>query len=89
MVYLRSVTNICNLLEFKQYVVSKQLAVLGNSHVVEIKWVLRNMIDKLRSKVVRRILNVNKRCIDVEENKNIFHEPRGLRASFEIANPNA
>ena len=85
MVCPRSVTDICNLLELKQYVVSQQLAVLRNSNVVETKRVSRNVIYKLRSEVVRRILNVNKKLIDVEENEKIFHESLELMASIEIA----
>ena len=85
MVCPRSVTDICNLLELKQYVVSQQLAVLRNSNVVETKRVSRNVIYKLRSEVVRRILNVNKKLIDVEENEMSFHESEELMASIEIA----
>ena len=73
MVRPRSVTDICNLLELKQYVVSQQLAVLRRSNVVETKRVSRNVIYKLRSEVVRRILSINKTLTDVEGNEKVLH----------------
>lgn len=85
MVCPRSVTDICNLLELKQYVVSQQLAVLRNSNVVETKRISRNVIYKLRSEVVRRILNVNKKLIDVEGNENNFHRSLEHFGSIETA----
>ena len=88
MVCPRSVSDICNLLELKQYVVSQQLAVLRRSNVVETKRVSRNVIYKLRSNVVRRILSVNKNYIDVEQNKTNFHETGEYLASFETAETN-
>ena len=81
----RSVTDICNLLELKQYVVSQQLAVLRNSNVVETRRVSRNIIYKLRSEVVRRILNVNRKLISADENKRSFRQPLNLAALVETA----
>ena len=69
----RSVTDICDILELKQYVVSQQLAVLRRSDVVETKRVSRNVIYKLRSEVVRRILSINKTLTDVEGNEKVLH----------------
>jgi DNA-binding transcriptional ArsR family regulator len=63
----RSVTEICQLLELKQYVVSQQLAVLRNSDVVETERVSRNVIYSLRSDAVRRILRVSLRNTEIEE----------------------
>jgi len=54
-----SVSQICERLELKQYVVSQQLAVLRNSDVVVTKRVSRNVIYSLRSEAVRRILRVS------------------------------
>ena len=54
-----SVSQICERLELKQYVVSQQLAVLRNSDVVVTKRVSRNVIYSLRSEAVRRILLVS------------------------------
>ena len=62
-----SVTEICQLLELKQYVVSQQLAVLRNSDVVETERVSRNVIYSLRSDAVRRILRVSLRNTEIEE----------------------
>ena len=49
-----SVTEICELLQLKQYVVSQQLAVLRNSDVVTSERFSRNVIYSLRSDAVRR-----------------------------------
>ena len=84
----RSVTDICNFLELKQYVVSQQLAVLRRSNVVETKRVSRNVIYRLRSKVVRRILNVNKKYSDIEQNERFFCETAEFLAPFETAKTN-
>lgn len=63
----RSVSEICALLELKQYVISQQLAVLRNSDVVETERVSRNVIYSLRSDAVRRILRVSLRNTEIEE----------------------
>ena len=72
-----SVSQICEQLELKQYVVSQQLAVLRSSDVVANKRVSRNVIYSLRSEAVRRILWVsitNKKMEEIlppiETNKN-------------------
>ena len=54
-----SVSQICERLGLKQYVVSQQLAVLRNSDVVMTKRVSRSVIYSLRSEAVRRILRVS------------------------------
>ena len=63
----RSVSEICALLELKQYAISQQLAVLRNSDVVETERVSRNVIYSLRSDAVRRILRVSLRNTEIEE----------------------
>ena len=72
----RSVTEICQLLELKQYVVSQQLAVLRNSDVVETERVSRNVIYSLRSDAVRRILRVSLRNTEIEERADNGRGPR-------------
>ena len=72
----RSVTEICQLLELKQYVVSQQLAVLRNSDVVETERVSRNVIYSLRSDAVRRILRVSLRNTEIEERADDRRGPR-------------
>lgn len=62
-----SVTEICELLQLKQYVVSQQLAVLRNSDVVTSERMSRNVIYSLRSDAVRRILRVSLRNTELEE----------------------
>ncbi len=62
-----SVSEICDRLKLKQYVVSQQLAVLRNSDVVATERVSRNVIYSLRSEAVRRILRVSLRNAEVEE----------------------
>ena len=62
-----SVTEICELLQLKQYVVSQQLAVLRNSDVVTSERFSRNVIYSLRSDAVRRILRVSLRNTELEE----------------------
>ena len=62
-----AVSQICERLELKQYVVSQQLAVLRNSDVVATKRVSRNVIYSLRSEAVRRILRVSKTNTKIEE----------------------
>ena len=62
-----SVTEMCELLGLKQYVVSQQLAVLRNSDVVETERHSRNVIYSLRSELVRRILRVSLRNAELEE----------------------
>ena len=62
-----SVSEICDHLQLKQYVVSQQLAVLRNSDVVATERVSRNVIYSLRSEAVRRILRVSLRNAEVEE----------------------
>ena len=62
-----SVSEICDRLKLKQYVVSQQLAVLRNSDVVATERVSRNVIYSLRSEAVRRILRVSMRNAEVEE----------------------
>ncbi len=62
-----SVSQICDQLELKQYVVSQQLAVLRNSDVVVTKRVSRNVIYSLRSESVRRILRVSTTNTKIEE----------------------
>ncbi len=62
-----SVSQICERLELKQYVVSQQLAVLRNSDVVVTKRVSRNVIYSLRSEAVRRILRVSITNTKIEE----------------------
>ena len=62
-----SVTEICELLQLKQYAVSQQLAVLRNSDVVTSDRVSRNVIYSLRSDAVRRILRVSLRNTELEE----------------------
>ena len=71
-----SVTEICQLLELKQYVVSQQLAVLRNSDVVETERVSRNVIYSLRSDAVRRILRVSLRNTEIEERADDRRGPR-------------
>jgi DNA-binding transcriptional ArsR family regulator len=71
-----SVTEICELLDLKQYVVSQQLAVLRNSDVVETERVSRNIIYSLRSDAVKRILRVSLRNAEIEEQANDGHSPR-------------
>lgn len=74
-----SVSEICDRLKLKQYVVSQQLAVLRNSDVVETERVSRNVIYSLRSDAVRRILRVSLRNAEVEEQA--FTEQAKRRAS--------
>ena len=62
-----SVTEICELLQLKQYAVSQQLAVLRNSDVVTSERFSRNVIYSLRSDAVRRILRVSLRNTELEE----------------------
>ena len=62
-----SVSEICELLELKQYAVSQQLAVLRKSDVVVTKRVSRNVIYSLRSEAVRRILRVSITNTKIEE----------------------
>ena len=62
-----SVSQICERLELKQYVVSQQLAVLRKSDVVVTKRVSRNVIYSLRSEAVRRILLVSITNTKIEE----------------------
>ena len=62
-----SVSEICELLELKQYAVSQQLAVLRKSDVVVTKRVSRNVIYSLRSEAVRRILLVSITNTKIEE----------------------
>lgn len=71
-----SVTEICELLDLKQYVVSQQLAVLRNSDVVETERVSRNIIYSLRSDAVKRILRVSLRNAEIEEQANDGQSPR-------------
>lgn len=71
-----SVTEICELLDLKQYVVSQQLAVLRNSDVVETERVSRNIIYSLRSDAVKRILHVSLRNAEIEEQTSDGHSPR-------------
>jgi len=71
-----SVTEICELLDLKQYVVSQQLAVLRNSDVVETERVSRNVIYSLRSDAVRRILRVSLRNTEIEERADDRRGPR-------------
>ena len=78
----RSVTEICQLLELKQYVVSQQLAVLRNSDVVETERVSRNVIYSLRSDAVRRILRVSLRNTEIEERAD---DRRGARRASGFA----
>ena len=61
-----SVSEICERLQLKQYVVSQQLAVLRNSDVVETQRESRNIIYSLRSDAVRRILRVSIRNTETE-----------------------
>ena len=61
-----SVSEICERLQLKQYVVSQQLAVLRNSDVVETQRESRNIIYSLRSDAVRRILRVSIRNTEIE-----------------------
>lgn len=75
----RSVTEICELLQLKQYVVSQQLAVLRNSDVVASERVSRNVFYSLRSDAVRRILRVSLRNTELEEGGG--EEVRPRRAS--------
>lgn len=74
-----SVTEICELLQLKQYAVSQQLAVLRNSDVVTSDRVSRNVIYSLRSDAVRRILRVSLRNTELEEGVGDGNRP--LRAS--------
>ena len=62
-----SVTEICEILQLKQYAVSQQLAVLRNSDVVTSERFSRNVIYSLRSDAVRRILRVSLRNTELEE----------------------
>lgn len=72
----RSVTEICELLQLKQYVVSQQLAVLRNSDVVASERVSRNVFYSLRSDAVRRILRVSLRNTELEEGGGEGNSPR-------------
>ena len=72
-----SVSEICELLELKQYAVSQQLAVLRKSDVVVTKRVSRNVIYSLRSEAVRRILLVSITNTKIEEGL----PPSGTRKS--------
>ena len=74
-----SVSEICDRLKLKQYVVSQQLAVLRNSDVVATERVSRNVIYSLRSEAVRRILRVSLRNAEVEEQ--VLTEQKKRRAS--------
>ena len=64
-----SVSEICELLNLKQYVVSQQLAVLRNSDVVETERFSRNVFYSLRSEAVRRILRVSMRNTEMEQHE--------------------
>ena len=72
----RSVTEICELLQLKQYVVSQQLAVLRNSDVVASERVSRHVFYSLRSDAVRRILRVSLRNAELEEGGSEGNGPR-------------
>ena len=71
-----SVSEICERLKLKQYVVSQQLAVLRNSDVVETERVSRNVIYSLRSDAVRRILRVSLRNTEIESSTETAAGPR-------------
>ena len=71
-----SVSEICDRLQLKQYVVSQQLAVLRNSDVVETERVSRNVIYSLRSDAVRRILRVSLRNTEIESRTETAAGPR-------------
>ena len=74
-----SVSEMCELLGLKQYVVSQQLAVLRNSDVVETERHSRTVIYSLRSEAVKRILRVSLRNAEIEEGPNSEQKP--MRAS--------
>ena len=71
-----SVSEICERLQLKQYVVSQQLAVLRNSDVVETERISRNVIYSLRSDAVRRILRVSLRNTEIESRTDTAIGPR-------------
>ena len=74
-----SVSEMCQLLGLKQYVVSQQLAVLRNSNVVETERHSRSVIYSLRSEAVKRILRVSLRSTEIEERSN--RKQKTMRAS--------
>ena len=62
-----SVSQICERLGLKQYVISQQLAILRNSDVVATERVSRNVIYSLKSEAVRRILGISKTKTKIDE----------------------
>lgn len=62
-----SVSQICERLGLKQYVISQQLAILRNSDVVATERVSRNVIYSLKSEAVRRILGISKTNTKIDE----------------------
>ena len=74
-----SVSEMCELLALKQYVISQQLAVLRNSNVVETERHSRSVIYSLRSEAVKRILRVSLRSAEIEERSN--RKQKTMRAS--------
>lgn len=62
-----SVSQICERLGLKQYVISQQLAILRNSDVVATERVSRNVIYSLKSEAVRRILGISKTHTKIDE----------------------
>lgn len=67
-----TVSELNEILNIKQYVVSQQLAVLRNADVVETERQSRNIIYSLRSEAVRRILRVSMRNVTTRDDQDVL-----------------
>ena len=73
----RSVSELCELLELKQYAVSQQLAILRSAEILDAERQSRYIIYSLKSDAVRRILRVSMRNVGLDDGaKEIAQTPR-------------